>query len=269
MLDIIINSECERLPKYHVPLDGQDSALLNYLSCLGYEINQLPFADLLARNQHLEGHWVALSPIHWHASHNDAVVVAAGQTLELSEDESRYWFEHFSKVFAIDGCRSYFYDTHTWLLSSSDMPSLNAKPVAQLLNQSLMPELAHLGSSMYWQKLFTEGQMFFAAHAEQPLINGLWAWGGGQLELQHKRVIVDELFLPFATLSTTHVIPYNSSVSLHDGDILLIDSINVLSNEHKKRLSSTTARWFWRNSAYIHKKTNCVSRFWRSLFYAN
>ena len=56
--------------------------------------------------------------------------------------------------------------------------TLNAKPVHHLLNKSLMPELAQLDKTMYWQKFITESQMFFASNPNQSLVNGLWIWGG-------------------------------------------------------------------------------------------
>ncbi|MGL6030059.1 MAG: hypothetical protein ACRC0B_02970 [Legionella sp.] len=264
-MDVVINSECIQLPKHSVALETQGCALLNYLTCLGYTHNQMPLAALLAQSRALDGDWVVLSPVFWQASHNNAVIVATGDSLELSEDESRYWFELFSKVFAVGGDRTYFYDAHTWLFSGANMPGLYARPAVQLINQPIMPELSQLGDSMYWPKMFTEGQMFFAAHADESIINGLWAWGGGDIVLSSKRVVADESFLAIARLSAIDVIAYNPSISLQACDILLIDSIDVLSNEHKKILSK--AKCYWRNRAYVN--SSWLTRFWRSLFHAN
>lgn len=84
-MDVVINSECIQLPKHSVALETQGCALLNYLTCLGYTHNQMPLAALLAQSRALDGDWVVLSPVFWQASHNNAVIVATGDSLELSE----------------------------------------------------------------------------------------------------------------------------------------------------------------------------------------
>lgn len=138
--------------------------------------------DIVKLHQ-LEGQWQVVSPIHWQATHNDAMIIACGDMLQLSEAQSRQWFDVFAQFLNDGQTTLYYHDAYTWLIQKKAAPPLHAKPASLLLQQSLTPHLKALDSTGFWQRLITEVQMLFSQHAlnAQQLegfpINGIWIWG--------------------------------------------------------------------------------------------
>lgn len=269
-MDVIINTECPTVPDNVQLLTSEGQAVLNLLVSLGYDPLNPPLGDLLRSTHNLEGDWIVLSPIHWQAGHNDAMIIATGDDLQLSEDESKSWFELLFNYFHEDGMVSYYHDANTWLLHVDNKPPLNAKSVYKIIHQSLMPELAVLDSSMYWQKLFTECQMFFASQTNTTALNGVWAWGGAKLTAKKSMTIcADEQFIDMARVCSDHVSLYDPSIRLDDFQIILITEFSVLSLEHQQELLKIPAHWYWNNTAYAYYKPNWFTRIWRSLTHAH
>lgn len=269
-MDVVINANSLSIPEQSKPLNSEGSAVLNFLKCLGYDPQNPPFADLLRRSHYLEGDWLILSPISWSATHNDAMIVAANQDLCLGEEIAGHWFQLYAKYLAEDNIQLFYHNAEIWLLKTTDTPPLNAKPVHHLLNHSLMPELAQLDPSMYWQKFFTEAQMFFAAHSDKPAINGVWLWGSAPL-VNKKSIAIcaDEFLFPIAQICSENVTLYHPSVSLPHYSILLISDINVLSKPHQEELKTKPASWYWNNAAYLMNKFSWLTRLWRTLTHAH
>ena len=190
-MDIIINSTTSRVgetvPKnyYH-----------NILNCLGYPPNHPPVADLLRRYHKLEGQWLVASPIYWQATHNDAMIMACDDALDLLDDESRRWFVALSKFLVHDKVKLHYHDAYTWLIQFKESPPINTIPVHMLLQQSMMQQLQTLDSTLFWSRFITENQMFFSEHALNKAragrypINGVWIWGGGDLKARVTRTMV-------------------------------------------------------------------------------
>lgn len=269
-MDVVINAECEFIPEQAKPLVSQGKALLNFLSCLGYDPENPPLADLLKQANHLEGDWFVLSPIQWQATHNDAMIVAVGNELQLGEAESKFWFQLYADYLAEEDIRLHYHDAETWLLQAKNKPFLMAKPVYQIRNKSLMPELAQLDVTMYWQKFFTECQMFFASQQKKSALNGVWLWGGARLsDKRSLAVCADESFLSLAQLCCANVTLYNPDLTLKDYSILLLSNVDVLSNSHQEELKKQSTRWYWNNTAYICSDLNWFTRLWRNLTHAH
>lgn len=269
-MDVIINAECNSIPGDCKLLPFQKEAALNLLMCLGYDPVDLPLADLLRRSHNLEGNWIILSPVHWQASHNDAMITATGAELHLSEEEAKNCFKIYSEYLAADGITLFYHNADTWLLCTENKPALKAKSVYQILNHSLMPELAALDTTMYWQKFFTESQMFFATHHNNSALNGIWAWSDAQL-IARKQIPIcaDEHFLPLAKICSSNIIPYSSTVKLKEFKILLLNDFNSLSAVHQEEIKKIPAHWYWNNSAYTRSDRNWFTRFWRNLTHAH
>lgn len=140
-------------------------------------------AKRLAKLLNLQGRWLIVSPVSWVASHNDAMIVAQGESLDLSLDEARLWCQVLADFLAIDNTVLQFYSTHIWLVSADDKPSICAKPAALMESQSLLPILRTLDPTHYWSRFITESQMLFATHPlnatrlTKPPINGVWVFG--------------------------------------------------------------------------------------------
>src|SRR5579872_6325508 len=139
-MDIIIDSDCHSIPEHVDSLLSQNNATLNFLVSLGYNASNPPLADVLKQFYHLEGSWLILSPVKWQVTHNDAFIIAADATLALTEAESKSCFTSYAKYLALDEMTLYYHDAKTWLLSNPKKLPLQAEPIHNILNRSLMPE---------------------------------------------------------------------------------------------------------------------------------
>lgn len=221
-------------------------------------------ADLLRHAHQLQGNWVILSPVHWQATHNDAMLMAFGSELGLTDNQSKAWFKKYADFLSQENKSLHYYDPTTWLLEITNQPNLNAKPVHQLLHLSLMPELARLDSSLHWQKFITESQMFFASSPNPTLLNGLWPWGGGSLSApQAINLCTDETFFELVQPLSSKVSLYSPSNSLQDCEILLLQEASLLSSTHVKELTTSSVHWYWNNCAYAQQQQSWFSRLWR------
>lgn len=239
-MNVIINTESDCDSKEGKLLKSQGLAVLNLLACGGYDLVNPPVGNLLKSSHNLEGDWVILTPMHWQASHNDAVIVALDKDLRVTDEEVKYWFDLYSAYLAEEGMPLYFYDKYTWLLRVDDKPPLNSKPIYQVLNKSLMPELSQLDETMYWQKFFTESQMFFSSNARKSLINGVWAWGSGKLKTKKTiSICTDKHFLAVAQAYSSNVTLYDPSVNLSGFEVVLLHGIDSLSELHQVEIKNT------------------------------
>ena len=269
-MDVIINSDCNSIPEGSKQLTSQGKGLLNFLFSLGYDSIDPPLADLLRRTINLKGTWLVVTPIHWQATHNDAMIVAFGDALHLDDTQSKYWFQLYADYLALEHISLYYYDAQTWLLCSDNSPPIKAKPVHQIVTHSLMPELAQLDSTMYWQKFFTECQMFFATHPNKSAVNGVWIWGGAALgDKKSIAVCVDEQWFALAQMCSSNVTLYSPSVSLKQFQVLLLNNSDILSAEHQEQLKKLPTYWYWNNSAYTGSDLNWFTSLWRRLTHAH
>ncbi|MGC1182848.1 hypothetical protein [Legionella sp.] len=266
---LIINSECNFIPQEVQPLTSSGTALLNLLYCLGYDAQNPPLADLLRRVYSLQGNWLVLSPVHWQATHNDALIVATGKDLELQEDETKLWFDLFSDYLGAEGWRLYYHDAETWLLCDRENHPLKAKPPQQLLGKSLMSELTQLDHTLFWQKFITESQMLFASKPNQSGVNGLWPWGNAKLIDKTITICADEFFLSMAKMCGTNVTKYSPSIKLKEQQILLLTEFSILSEQHQEELKKLVVHWYWNNIAYTSSNSSWFIRLWRKIIYAN
>ena len=151
-------------------------------------INNHSPADALRRLHGLEGDWLIVSPIYWEATHNDAMIMACGEMLDLSDEESRQWFAALAKFLVNDKVTLHYHDANTWLIQFDECPPINAKPVHSLLQQSMMQQLAALDPTLFWSRFLTENQMFFSEHPLNKArtgrypVNGVWIWGSTVFE---------------------------------------------------------------------------------------
>lgn len=264
-MKVIINTNGYDLPKNAKSLATADNALLNLLAQLGSDPLQPPYASLLSHYHQLPGNWLVASPIHWEASHNSAMIVAGGELMELDDHTSKRYFQLFADYLAAYETSLYYHDAYTWLISIKDQPILNAKPIYRILNQHLMPELAQLDQTMYWQSFFTECQMFFATIENNPMLNGVWMWGGASLiEQSALSICADDYFLGMAQICSSNVSLYHPSLSLNNYSILLLNDFNLLSKEHQNQLHKRSISWYWNNQAYKTFKPSWFSRIWRT-----
>lgn len=134
-------------------------------------------ADELVQAHQLNGAFAIVSPVHWEAGHNDAVITAIEEDLAVSESELQDKFVLLRDYVRTDGMDLIWHSSYLWLLRMDGKPAFKAKPVYQLIHRSLMPELKALDEGMFWQKFLTECQMLIASKPNNTLVNGVWIWG--------------------------------------------------------------------------------------------
>ena len=269
-MDVIINQDSQNTPEEVKPLASHGSALLNLLACLNYDPSNPPLGELLKRYHQLEGEWLVLNPAHWQASHNNVAIVAFGEDLELEEAELKILFHSFSDFLREAGMGLYYHDAYTWLISTTHKSLLKTKPIHQMLNKPLFYELAQMDETMYWQKFFTESQMFFSSKHNQSVVNGVWFWGGGHLAKEKQiNITADQEWFRTAQLCSTTVSLYEPTCSLNDCDLLLLRDISVLNNTQQEQLKNREVSWYWNNCAYAYSPASWFTRLWRTLVHAH
>lgn len=256
IMDVVINAE-QPAPPQGVQYG---SCYTHLLTCLGYEPNQAPVADMLRQYHGLSGEWSVVSPIHWQATHNDAMIRACGSMLGLSDAQSRLWFNALSDSLHDAPFVLHYHDANTWLIQSNIPHPISALPVYTLLQQSLMSHLTSLDSTGFWPRFITENQMFFSQHplnndrGEEDPINGVWVWGAGQLHQKTKKSIIcfDEFSVTIAQLLSTQVIRYQPGLRIDAAALLLCldrSSSEFFSKDSQltQQLTRYTVQYYWNN----------------------
>lgn len=257
-------------PSDCAPLINHGNYYTNVIACLGYDSPNPPLADFLRRYYCLEGHWLVASPIHWEATHNDAMIVAAGDLLCLSEQDSRLLFADVTQFLKENNIETFYHDASTWLLRVDNLPLINSQSVYQLLHRSLMPTLNNLDDGMFWQRLITELQMYLNSHSMNNNrlhtfpVNGLWFWGEGQFKWKQKKIITDdELLLQYP--NAINIQQLSEPLKTDKDSLLFIkypDRIDLAALQEKKQ--KHTVQWYWNNLAYSKQPLSWWSRLWRS-----
>lgn len=253
-MDVIFNSDVASAPEGTMPIEHFGQYHHQLLACLGYNETAPPVADLLRRYHDLDGHWLIASPINWLASHNDAMIMASGPALQLTDDESRLWFDVLADFLKNDPIKLYYHDAHTWLIQPSEYVPIQSRPVHTLLQQSMMSQLHGLDATFFWQRFITENQMLFSEHplnqtrAGRHTVNGVWIWGDGQLNAPSSVPIVydDEVGARFANILSTRTSAYQVGQKYSKETILLLST--------PREFKQHTVRWYWNNIAYVSKK---------------
>jgi hypothetical protein len=271
-MDVIVHGNLELAPPRSKLLSNYGNFFHNILAKFGYA-EFPPVADLLRQAQKLEGQWLVATPVHWRASHNDAVIVECGQQLALPEKESQRCFQIWSKFVAGEGMETHFYDEGTWLLKPGDKPLLQAKPAHQMLQCSMLPELEKLDKTLYWQKLITECQMLFAsqalntssAHTGQT-INGVWFWGQGNLSAKGSIPIVvnHNNLLTLSRVLSTQISNYSSRASIQKDALILWEPTSPEGwLDLQGNLKTKSVCWYGNDRAYQTRPKNWLARLWR------
>lgn len=253
MMDVIFNSTTDELLPNSRPLTSHGSQWLNFLYCLGYEQHNLPLGSFLARYHQLDGQWLVATPIRWEASHNNAMIAAAGQDLGLSESESKACFDLVAAYLAEEGLRLFYHDAYTWLVQVDTKPPLTADTPFAMRFQPMMEAMREMDSSLYWLRISTELQMLLTDHP----FNGLWFYGAGQFDpasFNNKKIVTDNPLLQAIISSQTRK---SSGHTLY-----LTDSLDQLSN--LKQISKHKVRWYWNNNACTTARVGWWNFLWRN-----
>ncbi|HVT62707.1 MAG TPA: hypothetical protein VHD33_04380 [Legionellaceae bacterium] len=268
-MDIIIPRALEMKPTGGKILNQVEHYHHQILKCLGYPTDAPPLGELLAHLHGLVGDWLVVSPIYWQAFHNDAMLLATGEDLNVTPEEGEAWFQVFADFVATDFPALHYHDPYTWLMQVDRQPLIDAKPPHLLRHQSMMPELSRLDSSLFWQTLLTELQMLFSQH---PLnhsrknhypINGIWVWGKGHLDLKHDRcIVVDSVEAgQMAQILATRMEHLHQLNAYPDNALILLENNSNIA-EVQIKTKHQCVNWYWKNHAYQTNPTGWFRRLW-------
>lgn len=265
-MDVIINANIDELPLGCKPLVTHHDYLLNLMTCLGFHEESPPVADFLRQSYQLEGEWLVIEPVYWEATHNDAMIMAAGNQLQLTDDESHTLFTDIAAFLAEDGLSLHYHNAHTWLVKVDGKAKITSRPTNLMLNQSMMSAIKDMDDTLYWQRVMTELQMLLGSHPcnqqeTRPVpINGVWVYGYGRFAFDSNKAIMtdDEHLLAsfpvnIARLSLDKPVGSNAIILINDYQkIVMSDLLAAIGNR--------SVGWFWNNIAWLTPRKSWWAR---------
>lgn len=266
MVNIVIDATLENALTSAQVLQGKSNFYHNALASLGFANNsQAPIADWLRMCHGLSEQYVVATPIHWQASHNNAMIVACGSQLGLGEDKSHELFERFASFAAEANLRTYYHDANTWLLQCDNKPPLTSPSPYLMVHHPITLHLRAMDDSLYWQRWITELQMLFSSPAAEEVMNGVWLWGSGKVqEYSAKKppiLVNSERLFDLAKILSAHV-AYYSVEKLTSRTVVWVESLSSVELESMRTATSAYAvNWYWNNQAYHTQAKRWFSRF--------
>ncbi|KTD17230.1 hypothetical protein [Legionella jordanis] len=271
-MQIIVNASTPFAPADSKPLTSRGEFYQNALFALGCKPDNPPLGDFLRRAMHLEGQWLIASPIHWEATHNDAMIVAAGAELALDDSESRLLFEQVTDFLKGYEIQSAYFSPHLWLLKIDHLPAITSQSISNMLHHSMMPVISEMDKTFFWQRLLTEIQMFLSAHPlnsardHSLIVNGLWLWGEGAFKPSTSQMIYsdDDIFLspPHNSIAIVHKL--DATNQFGKNSLLLIKHPQRWDLQKlRQQTQNNQSQWYWNNLAYSLKPRGWWSRLWR------
>lgn len=135
-----------------------------------------------------DGWWLRADPVHLRPDWQGVLLVDA-RALTIEPVEAAALAAAFDHTFAADGLQLYVPHPERWYLRLPDDPGLRTYPLLDAIGRDINPLLPYGANARRWRTLLTEAQMLFHGHPvnrarderNQPIINGLWLWGGGPL----------------------------------------------------------------------------------------
>jgi len=151
----------------------------------------LPIAAVTALADGCEpgkGWWLRADPVHLQPDVHGVLLVDA-RALAIEPVEAAALAAAFDQTFADDGLQFQVPCPERWYLRLPDDPGLRTYTLDDAIGRDINPLLPYGPNLRRWHTLLTEAQMLFHAHPvnrarderRQPMINGLWLWGGGTL----------------------------------------------------------------------------------------
>jgi hypothetical protein len=134
-----------------------------------------------------DGWWLRADPVHLRPDLRGVYLVDA-RILAIEPAEARALVEAFNQTFAADELWLDAPRPDRWYLRLPADPGLRSHPLIDAIGRDINPLLPYGPNVRRWHALLTEAQMLFHGHAVnrereqrgQPMINGLWLWGGGR-----------------------------------------------------------------------------------------
>ncbi|MFZ4076666.1 MAG: hypothetical protein ACOYKA_01650 [Legionellaceae bacterium] len=267
-MDVILDARCGMVPDKSKPLVSSHDPYHQLLMTYGYVERDAPVGDFLKHVQGFSGRWLVASPLYWQATHNDAMVVAAGPALAITDEASRALCEMYAAFLLEERVVLRYHNRYTWLIQTDE--SINTTALHGLLNRSIRPFLDALKSTPYWLRLITESQLFLHAHAEQKglKVNGLWIWGEGELKQKQGRPLVvwadDPSYEKACGYLSSQVRRFlRDDVFQKETIIFVPEQATERAVELEARLKNSRIHWYWADQAYETEPLSWFRRLWR------
>ena len=144
--------------------------------------------------------WFRARPVHLRAD-RDRLLLFAGDAVAPSPDETAELVGAFNGLFTDRGLELVERAGH-WFLRCAEPPEVELDSLEAVAGRYLDQHLPSGPDARSWRAILNEAQMLFhglacnARRSERgrPEINGLWAWGGGRLDVAGVRAAVDSVF---------------------------------------------------------------------------
>lgn len=132
--------------------------------------------------------WWRADPVHFRPDLL-SVFLADARVLAIEPAEAQALVAAFNQTFATDGLQLEARRPERWYLPLATPPQVRTQPLALATGRDLRALLPDGPAKGHWHKFLTEAQMLFHTHPVnrcreergQPLISGIWLWGGGTL----------------------------------------------------------------------------------------
>jgi len=145
-----------------------------------------PVARLLKSSVFSEAgyvYWMYASPISLCPDGDGLRLLASGQDLSLTTEESLFLVELFNRHFSPD-YRLWFLDSTRWILSFNQYSKIKTQPLVKVNGRRLDHHLPVGDDSLKWHCLINECQMLFSQpevnqqrqEANLLPVNSLWVW---------------------------------------------------------------------------------------------
>lgn len=132
--------------------------------------------------------WFRADPVHLVAD-RDRLRLLGPEALDVRQDEADALVAAFNDFYADDGLELAAPTATPWYLRCRTQPRLDTVPLARALEATVDESLPTGPDAPAWRARLNEIQMFLYGHPVnqeresrgQPMINGIWPWGGGVL----------------------------------------------------------------------------------------
>jgi hypothetical protein len=200
--------------------------------------------------------WLRADPVHLRPDWR-GIFLADARVLAIEPAEAQALAAAFNQTFAEDRLHLDALRPNRWYLRLTADPGIRTHPLLKAIGRDIHPLLPHGPNRSRWHPLLTEAQMLLHGHPvnrareerQQPLINGLWLWGGGIAPTGAKSPAAglygnDPLLRGLARLANVAIAP----VSEHAGDWLdsaegETDSLVVLETMRYDPTDGDPASW--------------------------
>lgn len=204
-----------------------------------------------------DGWWLRADPVHLRPDARGILLIDA-RALSIEPVEAAALAAAFDQTFAADGLQLRVPCPERWYLRLLEDPGLHTHPLFEAIGRDINALLPYGLNARRWHTLLTEAQMLFHAHPvnrareerNQPMINGLWLWGGGVLpegaQAPAARLYADDdrLTRGLARLAgaAVHPLPENAS-DWQAASASKADSLVVLNLARYDRADSDPLAW--------------------------